>query len=338
MARFRHEFADSWQRLPDKGLFFLLLAAWLALFQFLGNSTFGYIDTPSLFHWMANAYAGGHLPDFTQLLHAPLTALQNTFSGDEGHGFLIPLAVLVLMWWKRDELLDSPLRTWWPGLLLVAASLVLHILAYLVQQPRVSVVALFVGIYGLMGLAWGPAWLRACFFPYFLFMFAVPLGPLTEPITFPLRLLVTKIVAFICQHVLAIDVMADGTNLVNLSSHYQYDVAAACSGIRSLVAITVIAIIYAFTLFRRNGERLLMVASAVPLAVIGNTFRLMAIVIAAEFGGQEGGESMHNNEFASLLPYIPVIVGLILIGRWLENRASKSNPPNATMREQPTIS
>ena len=42
------ELVDGWRRLPNKGFFFLLLGAWLALFQFLGNSTFGFLDTPSL--------------------------------------------------------------------------------------------------------------------------------------------------------------------------------------------------------------------------------------------------------------------------------------------------
>jgi len=37
---------------PNKAFFFLLLAAWLALFHFLGNSVLGYIRTPSLLQWM----------------------------------------------------------------------------------------------------------------------------------------------------------------------------------------------------------------------------------------------------------------------------------------------
>ncbi len=45
---FRIQFLECWQGLPNKGLFLVLLAAWLALFQFLGNSTLGYISTPSL--------------------------------------------------------------------------------------------------------------------------------------------------------------------------------------------------------------------------------------------------------------------------------------------------
>jgi exosortase len=241
--------------------------------------------------------------------------------------------VLAIMYWKRKELLARPISTWWPGLLLVGFAACLHVGGYLVQQPRLSIIALFVGIYGLMGLAWGMNFLKASFFPFFLFGFMMPLGSLTEPVTFPLRLMVSKLVAFICQHLLAIDVVAQGTNLIRLPSNYHYDVAAACSGIRSLVAVTAIAIIYSFMVFKSWKLRGILLASAIPLAVIGNTFRLMVIVLAAEFGGgQEAGAKAHDSAFWSLLPYVPAIFGLMFLGRWLEkiqDRQEEKTAPTA---------
>jgi exosortase len=305
VADFAGEFAVCWRRLPDKAVFFPLLAAWLALFHFLGNATLGYVPTPSLFHWMWNAYNSKHP------------------AADDAHGNLIPLVVLALFWWKRKELLSQSFRSWSPALLGVAGALFLHMLGYLLQQPRLSIVGLFVGIYGLMGLAWGPQFLKASFFPFFLFGFMMPLGSLTEPISFPLRLMVSRIVAFICDDIMGISVTAMGTQLFNGLGTYQYEVAAACSGIRSLVAITVLAIIYAFVVFSKGWHRALLLASALPLALIGNTFRMLIIVFAAEFGGgQEAGAAAHDHWFWSLLPYVPAIGGMLLIGRWLEKRAT----------------
>ena len=99
---FRIAFADCWQRLPNKAFFFILLAAWLVLFQFLGNATLGYIHSqnPSLFRWMLDAYD----PEGKYL------------RSDDGHGVFIPFVVLALFWWKRKELMAQPLRTWPPGL------------------------------------------------------------------------------------------------------------------------------------------------------------------------------------------------------------------------------
>lgn len=319
---FTAEVASTWRQLPDKTIFFGLLAVWLLLFHFLGNATLGYINTPSLLHWMYNAYTR----------KSPIA--------DDGHALLIPFVVMVLLWWKRKELLALPLRPWRPGLLLVAAALLLHLIGYAIQQPRVSIAALLGGIYALTGLVWGPAFLRASFFPFFLFGFMIPLGSLTEPVTFPLRLLVSKVVALICHYLLGIDVICSGTQLFNGMHTYQYDVAPACSGIRSLIAIAAIAIIYAFVVFRSNWKRLLLIISALPLAVVGNVFRMMTIVIAAEMGGQRWGEYIHEGGplgIISLLPYIPAILGLMLLGRWLEIIPARRAKADSQTQGNPTV-
>ena len=299
---FADELRSYWRRLPNKAVFFPLLAAWLLLFEYLGNSTIGYINTPSLLLWMYNAY--------------------NTKSpaADDGHGFLIPFLVLGLFWWKRRELVQAVRGAWLPGLLILGCGIVAHVTGYLVQQPKISIVGLFVGIYGLMGLAWGWRWLRASFFPFFLFAFMVPLGSQTESITFPLRLFVTKLVAFICDDILGISVICEGTQLYDGMRTYQYEVAPACGGIKSLITVGVASIVCAYVFLKRPGNRLLLVAAALPLAVIGNTVRLLIIVFAAELFGQKGGNAAHESAVWSMLPYIPAFLGFaLLIGR-LERR------------------
>jgi hypothetical protein len=120
LEEFRIEFLDCWQRLPNKAFFFILAAAWLALFSFLGNSTLGYVRTPSLLHWMYNAYNPG---------------ANDNAASDDGHGLLIPFVVLGLFWWKRKELVALPLKAWWLGLVLLILGLALHVAGYAVQQP-----------------------------------------------------------------------------------------------------------------------------------------------------------------------------------------------------------
>jgi exosortase len=322
LEEFRLEFLECWHRLPNKGFFLVLLAAWLALFHFLGNATLGYINTPSILTWMHIAYVSN--PDSS--------------GSDDSHGKLIPFVVIGLFWWKRKQLMALPLRTWWPGLLLVALALGLHVVGYMVQQPRISIVALFVGIYGLTGLAWGPEWLRESFFPFCLFAFCVPLGWSAVAITFPLRLLVCRAVEVISTYVLQIDILRVGTGLMDPTGHYQYDVAAACSGIRSLFATFAVAIVYAMLSFRTWWKRGLLIASAVPLAVFGNIVRMLSIIIAAEIWGQEAGNYVHEGGpqgIISLLPYAAAFAGLLLLGNWLRESPERSPTPNVAGQKAP---
>lgn len=246
-------------------------------------------------------------------------------TGPEGqvddHQMLIaPLVVLGLFWWKRKELLRQPMAIWPPALFILGVGLLMHVAGYRLQQPRISILALFTGIYGLMGLAWGPKFLRASFFPFFLFVFCVPFGTLAEFITVPLRYVAVQSVEFIAHSIFRFGVVREGTQLINVQHHYQYDVAAACGGIRSLIMTVMLAIVFGFMAFRATWKRLLLIALAAPLAVAGNVLRLLAIIIAAELKGQSGGEWVHNSTWISLLPYVPAVLILFWLGERLENK------------------
>lgn len=302
------DFRSCWDPFPNKEVFLGLLAAWVLLFQFLGNSTFGYIDTPSLFAWLYGVHVNA------------------AAEAEQGPGMLAPFLVLALFWLKRKDLAAVEKRAWAPGLIIVGAALLLHILGYMAQQPRLSIVALFLGIYGMTGLAWGPRWLRASFFPYFLFLFMMPLQSLSTFVTFPLRLLVTTIVEVIARFVLGMDVVRVGTGLFDASRTYQYDVAPACSGMRSLTAIFFLATVYGYARFRASWRWLALLVSAFPLAVIGNAIRLLAIVVAADWLGREWGDYIHESPIFSMLPYVPVFFGLIWVGRWLTPKSQSNSP------------
>jgi len=305
------EFVLYWRRLPNTSLFLILLGAWSLLFQILGNATLGYVKTGSLFRWMFVAY--------------------NTKSdiSDDAHCNLVPFVVLWLFWWKRKELFAAELKTWAPGVLIVLSAAVLHALGFVIQQPRVSIIALFLGIYGIMGLAWGWHWLKRSFFPYVLILFAVPLGSQGAVVTFPLRMLVTMMVGFIARDILGFDVVRVGTGLFDSAQTYQFDVAPACSGIRSLMAIFFLCTVYGYITFRVSWRWLAMTAAALPLAVFGNMLRLLAIVIGAEIFGQAGGERVHDSFLLSILPYVPAVLGILLVERWLRKLGRRGQQKEA---------
>jgi len=119
------ELPGVWRSIPSKGLFATCFGLWVLLFKFLGNSTFGYINTHSLFAWTYYSY-------------------QN--SEDDKHGMFIPFLVLGFLWWKRKELEAIRPKHWLPGLALITLALLLHILGFISQQTRLSLAAFFFGL------------------------------------------------------------------------------------------------------------------------------------------------------------------------------------------------
>jgi len=306
---------DEWRQLPNRGLFFGLLGLWLAIFHFWGSPSFGYNDSGSLFAWMSDIYT------------SPLN--------DEQHGLLIPFVVLALYGWKRKQLVAGPLEAWTPALGLVALGLLLHLAGYLVQQQRISVIAFLIGLYGITGLVWGRHWLRTSFFPFFLLIFSMPVGELAISITLPLRILVARIVEFIGHLGLAPDIVREGTQLMDAQHTFAYEVAPACSGIRSIVALLALTTVFGFVCFKTPWRRFFMIGTAIPLAILGNVCRLTLTVIVAEMFGQDAGKACETN--FGYVTFAVAIVCVLFISGWLEKgeksaaKAAERNPaPDVT--------
>jgi exosortase len=292
---FWEEFRWYWQRWPAKGMFFCLLAAWLLLFQFLGNSTLGYIETRSLFGWMRYSYSQ---------------------SADDQHGYLIPIVVLMLFWWKRKELLAVAEEAWMPGIAIVALGLLVHLVGYRVQQTRISILGFAVGLYGLLGAVWGRRFMLSSSFPMILFIFSIPLSTVGDTLTYPLRILVTKISVAIGHEVLAMPIVRDGSQI--LGPDGVYDVAPACSGIRSLTALGAVTLIYAFVTFSDRWKRLAVLAAAIPLAVAGNVGRVTSVLILGDVFGK--GFAMQLEQYLGLVTFTVALGCLLVLGYWLQRR------------------
>ena len=299
------ELREYWARVPEKWLFLALLGGWWVLFQFVGISSFNFGTTkPSLFEWLYNAW--------------------DTPAMDCEHGKLIPLAVAILFWIKRRDLAASITGVWWPGLIVVGLALLIHILGFLAQQPRVSMIALFLGLYGMIGLVWGWRTMWASTFPMVLFAFCLPLGNFAQIVTLPLRMVSVKLTWMVCHGVLDIDVLQRGTVLSDPSGKYDYDVAAACSGIRSFVALLAVTTIFAMLSLRSVWRRALMLLTTVPLVIICNVLRLTVVVLIGRAYGQAEGSWVHD--WFGYVTYLVAIVALLGVAHWLKEKPSSTGP------------
>jgi exosortase len=300
------EVAAAWAQFPHRVHFWILLAGWLLLFHCCGNSTFSYVRSESLIAWLVHAYEWGV---------------------DDQHGLFIPLLVLVLLWWKRAELLPLPKQPCWPALLLLALAVGLHLLGFMAQQTRISVVGFFFGIYALTGVVWGWPWLKATAFPFCLLAFSVPLGALYEPLTFPLRQLSTTLTVGVAHTILGIPVIQNGVQILEPSGRFHYDVAPACSGIRSLTALIVLTRLYGMMFFKPYWQRGVILLVAIPAAIISNVLRLLIMVVAAQLLGQAGGNYVHDSAVLSFLPYVVGFVMVYWTGKLFQPRKPAAPQP-----------
>jgi exosortase len=302
---FWSELQAYWARVPEKWLFLTMMAGWCVLFQWVGISSFNFGTTrPSLFEWLYNAW--------------------NEPAMDCGHGLLIPFVVAALFWVKRRELAASLAGVWWPGLAVVALALLIHVLGFLAQQPRLSMVALFLGLYGMIGAVWGWRTMWMSFFPMVLFGFCMPLGNVTDHLTMPLRMFSVTCTRLFCHGVFDFDVVQQGTLLLDGKGQYEFDVAAACSGIRSFVALLALTTVVAVLSFRSMWRRAVMLVATVPLVVLCNVLRLVVVVVVAKVYGQAAGKWVHD--WFGYVTFLVAIGSLMGMAHWLREKPSPASP------------
>jgi len=301
------ELRSLWDSLPHKAAFGLVVAAWFALFHFLGNSTLGYIQTDSMFGWLQAVYEGG--------------AQQGR---DDELGLMIPWLVGAIVVVRRSELTAIAKEPWTPALALVPVGLLLHISGYVVQQTRLGVVGFLVGLFGIMGMYWGRAWMRGFAFPYLLFFFCVPISVFLDTLTHGLRILSTLLSTTFCEWILNMNLQRAGTMVFQKASAtaqgFRFDVAPACSGIRSATVVLLLTVTFAFLNFRTPWRRIFLILLSPAFAVLANVIRLIVVFAVAEAAGQAAGEAVETKfGFATFL----IALGCVfLVARWLQEPES----------------
>jgi EpsI family protein len=147
-------------------------------------------------------------------------------------------------------------------------------------------------------------------------LLAVPVN-FVDTLGFYLRLDVTNWTYAIAQG-LGVHLLRNGTQLFSPDGHFQYDVAAACSGIRSLVALLALALLVGYLNFRSWWAWLVLAAAGLPYVVLGNVVRVLTVVLLGEWFGQAAGEQAHS--WLGALVFLAV-VGLLLATLPLLRRA-----------------
>ena len=228
------------------------------------------------------------------------------------HGFFVPAFSLFLLWQKRGELAKIEPRPSWFGSIVVAGSLVVMIVGMLGAEfflPRFSFVVL---LGGLVINFYGWRAFRAVLFPWAVLFLMIPIPAIIfNQVTFPLQLMASRLATALLQ-LLGVPVLREG-NVIQLPV-MSLEVAEACSGIRSLVSLTTLAVIYGYFIEDRTSRRVLLMLFAVPIAVIANALRVMGTGLAAQYWDPSKAEGFFH-EFSGWIIFIVSLSLLLLVHR-----------------------
>ena len=230
--------------------------------------------------WVAWAWFGALL----LLSYAPvLWRLLRQWDADPdmGHGFFVPIVAGFILWQKRAELLAlKPAPNWW-GLAVVLYGGVQLWIATLGAELFLARTAFVISIIGIVLLLGGTAWVRALAFPLFLLFFMIPIPTVVyNSITFPLQLLASR-VAKQALDLMQIPVLRDG-NVLELAEQ-KLSVVEACSGIRSLLSLTFLSLVYGYFFESKVWMRVALFFSTIPIAIVANASRVTLTGVLTEY-------------------------------------------------------
>jgi exosortase len=231
---------------------------------------------------------------------------------NNSHGLLVIPVSLFLVWRRRKALAKLDRRACQPALLIIIFGLALLPLALAAEVAFLSQLSLLIVIGGLILHIRGKAVFRQLLFPYLFLFFAIPWPSLlVETLTFPLQLIAAKSATLLIG-LLGIPVVRDGVGIA--MAGYTFAVEAPCSGLHYLSALMALGALTAYCLqggfFRRAG--LLIIVPA--LAMIGNSLRIVTILLIARTWGPKSAEGFYHG-FSGLTVFLLTFLLLLLMGR-----------------------
>jgi len=231
------------------------------------------------------------------------------------HGFFVPLFSLFLLWQDRNRLSKLPSAPSRWGLPILIFAVVILILGVLGAELFLSRVSLLLVIAGLVIFFQGWAYFRAVLFPWAFLLLMIPLPAIIfNQITFPLQILASKVAAAVLP-LAGVPVLREG-NIINLPA-MPLEVAEACSGIRSLLSLTTLAIIYGCLMEKRIWVRVLLAVASIPIAVAANSFRIVGTGLLVQYWDPDKAQGFFH-EFSGWLMFVVSLLMLYLLHQMLQ--------------------
>ncbi len=232
---------------------------------------------------------------------------------DYSHGYFIPFLSIYFIYSIQDELKKIAVRPHNAGLVVLLLGLGQLILGKIGAEYFTQRTSLIIVLFGLVLFFLGGAYLKRLFIPIGYLIFMVPLPAIIwNKIAFPMQLFSSSLTEQVVS-LLGIPIYREG-NVIHLAQT-TLEVVAACSGLRSLVAMFALSGALAFLSPLSTGKKLLLFFSAAPIAIFANIVRLTATALMATKIGAEAAQGFLH-EFSGIVVFL-LGLGLLLSLNWL---------------------
>lgn len=251
---------------------------------------------------------------------------------DYSHGFLIAPLSLYFAWERSPQLKRARIEPSWWGLLPLALSTTTLAIGRLGTELMNMRVSFVLALIGLVLLLWGRQVFKILAFPLFFLFLMVPLPQsLVNIVAFPLQLIAADWAVDLLYY-LHIPALREG-NIIHLPETTLF-VAEACSGLRSLMALVTLGVVFAYFFRQSWGERILIVASTIPIAIIVNSGRVaLTGILTYRFGEKAAEGAIH--EFQGLITFgaafvlllaLAALLGMVWPNRWRGRKPRRPRP------------
>jgi exosortase len=235
------------------------------------------------------------------------------------HGVLLVGAAAFVLWRRRAQLASTPSRPANWGFALLAVALLLYLAGTLAGDLFALRVSLPLALAGATVAVLGTAHMRVALAPFVLLMLAIPLpAVLVTYLTLPLQLAASQVGSGILQ-ASGVDVVRQGNLLV--LPHITLEVADVCSGLRSLVSLVSVAAMFGAVLSLSPQRTIFLVASAAPIAVVGNGIRVAATGLMTTWIGESAVKGIIH-DMTGVAVFVAMCAGIVVLLRATRSRSA----------------
>jgi exosortase len=244
---------------------------------------------------------------------------------DQAHGLLLVAVAGYLVFHRRKRISRIKPETWLPGLLIMVGAIALLLVGQVVVEYFVTRASLIILLAGIIGFLFGKNVLKVFFFPLFLLLLAIPLPAiLVNALTLPLKALVSSLAAEMLR-AMGVSILQEGNILK--TPQITLEVVNACSGIRSVFSLFVLALLFSSDMDGYIQKALLLILT-IPLAIFTNALRITATGMLATHWDPKTALGFYHG-FSGWVIFALSLVLLLLLKWMIASLASGRKRRNA---------